>query len=300
MALVTRIGKNALWSGAPLRAMVKWEPLPFPKSDQSLVDLSLKCVAAEEGDVEKSQISTSITLEKAKPSQVELPTDQLIPGVYELSIAGPDAGKLSLPEPVWIFSRSQYLRLAHERAGEEFVAGPPIERIEHLKAFVEELIRGRLRFPVPDQARDRGLLSIFAASPEGSLERPISSSPIQWTTEAIVEEANYIAIGGVKSFDFRLELTRDSFGLRFQAMLHEPLSLGTCKYLQDPELSDLHLLNFKRDLKDFVAQIQAAPLNPQVELNVKHAIEAHPVLRISNSPDPRPAPRAMTADGKSS
>jgi hypothetical protein len=160
---------------------------------------------------------------------------------------------------------------------------------------VEEIIGGRLRIPKDAKEEGRDFVSIFAPSGETSFEPPISSGPIQWTTEAMVDEANYLAIGGAQSFSFRIEVTRSTFGLRFQAMLNKPISAGTHRCLLDNEVSDLHLLNAKGDLKGFAVQIQTAVFSPQIDLKVEHSIEAHPVLKISNSPDPRPTPRARTA-----
>jgi hypothetical protein len=300
MPLTCRLGKYRICKGTPLRAYIRRESLPFLPPLPGPLIFTLECIDREAANIPPAPSTIeNIGLDAEGVARIELPTDTLIPGAYQvvLSVSGKD--HLQVPEPVWILSREQFLQLASEEASEEFLPAPPLERIEELRSFVEDIIRERLRVPMSDSRTGSNFISMRASSSEGLLERPISSGPIQWTTEAMVDEVNYIAVGGAKAMRFQIELTRDAFGLRFQATLDEPLSPRLFKSLRDREINELELLNSKGDLKDFRVRIQIAPLSPQIELMVQQSVEAHPVLKIGASRDARPVPRARKAEGAS-
>jgi hypothetical protein len=306
MPFICEFGTHRIWVGAPFSARVQWEPLPSSLNSADSLSVSLQCVDAEDGNLHGSRIERTFALAPNQPIRIELPTEHLIPGAYELTVSLPSFESWVAPRPLWVLAKEQFLRLIREEAEEEFLAATPLERVEDLIATVEAVISERLRAPIFDQhlsvpvgapRRLRERISIVAPSAEGTFERSISSAPIRWTTEAMIDAINYLAIDGARSSTFSIEIARTTFGLRFRGILNEPISAEMYKSFSDRESSELHLLNARRDLRDFAVEIKVAPFSTQVELSVQQAIEGHPVLKIDPSQADRPV-KVRTADNR--
>src|ERR1700734_3657590 len=107
-----RIGRQTISIGTPLRAFVKWEPLPSSSSLKDTLILTLQYIATGDNKIQGPSIERTFNMDGKGEVQIEFPTNDLIPGTYEMEIAIPGVEQSVLPEPIWVLSIDQYLNLA--------------------------------------------------------------------------------------------------------------------------------------------------------------------------------------------
>jgi hypothetical protein len=289
MAIDVRVGKNRLWVGAPLRVRVKVQPFQAAPSSESVL------IGYKNAEVTKWN-ELKLPLDDKGEVVADISTSKLVPGAYEIAVWIPDNESFELPESVWILSSEQFLDLARVEAGDEFQAAPGIQDVAGLKSFIEEIVRERLRAPLKTSERG-GLISDTSFSAVGSFKGPISSAPIEWTTEAMINEINYLALGGANTFRFHVELSGGIFGLGFQAVLNKALPGEVALLYRGKGISEFRLLNSRKDLRSFEERVDVTAFDPNVGLQIRHEVYGFPILGADATLDIRPKPRHNTARG---
>jgi hypothetical protein len=287
MAIDVRVGKSRLWAGAPLRVRVKVQPFQVAPSPKAIL------IGYKNAEVTKWN-ELKLPLDEKGEVVADISTSKVAPGAYEIAVWLSTNESFELPEPVWILSSEQFLDLAREEAGEEFRAAPGIQDVEQLKGFIEEIVRERLRAPLKT-SESGGLISDTSYSAVGSFKGPISSAPIEWTTAAMINEINYLALGGAKTFRFHVELSGGIFGLRFEAVLNKALPGEVALLYRGKGISEFRLLNFRKDLRSFEERVDVTAFDPSVGLQIRHEAYGFPILGADATLDVRPKPRHNTA-----
>jgi len=290
MAIDVRFGKSRIWVGAPLRIFVKVQGALKRHSPEEVL-ISYKNSETNECNELK------LALDKNWEVVADIPTRKLLPGAYEITASMSDYTNLKLVEPVLILSEKQFVDLAREDASEEFQAAPGIRDVKQLKNFIEEIVRERLRAPLKASEQGGKFLSQIPLSASESFKRPVSSAPIEWTTEAMVNEINYLALAGTKTFRFHIEFLGGIFGLRFSAVLNKALPGEVALLYKGRQIREFSFLNLRKDLRSFQEKVDVTAFDPNIELYIQHEVYGFPVLGADAGADVRPKPRYKTAGG---
>jgi hypothetical protein len=273
-----RVGANRICSGAPLPVYIEWEPYsPTPSPEHFPLFARLQRLEAK--GPSGSSVEEHLQIRRHTGARVEFRTKDLVPGAYELSLSIPEVEHLVAPDPIWILSETDFLKIIRDEAEEQFLASPPLKTADSLEALVRNTIFERLRVPT-SASEPLPIISTEDLTRGGNFDPPISSSRIQWTTEGLIDVINYVAIGGANTANLRIRIARDTLELHFLGHLREPLSAQMIEAMRGSQCMELFSLNAKDDIKNFSADLKAKPFDPIFEINIKQAIEAHPVLKL--------------------
>jgi hypothetical protein len=276
-----RINSTTLWRGAALQVAlcIDDERARPPEAEVTFPEVRLALVSSSGSHASRAGL---LAVEPVLPiwtardgrSFFEIHTDELLRGAYEIQLFLREREILNLPEELWIVDPEEYLQLALEAGREGFLPAPRVQGGAAAFSYVASVIQKRLREDRFGREGRADEVRVWGQEGLPTTEASFAINMIRWTTDRVVDAFRVLALPGVRAATWYVALTEENFSVMVKCELLEPVTEMAIRYVMDPRLGLLQMMNLENDLWNLSLRVDAAAGETRFELAIGHTIDA--------------------------